>query len=177
MVAVSDRRGALGVYATSSPSPSCGDWNGVGAHTNFFDQGHAARKADGTPLSPGAKRSGRMWRSTSTTTALVSPSDSRAPMRQHTTPVQPRDVRPGGFHPNPAGRGQGQEGLRLEADRRPNANMDPHTVCRLMVTTVCRGRRRRSQLTHRATGLGDRRLGGPSLSFPSPSLRMRGHRS
>ena len=26
-------------------------------------------------------------------------------------------------------------------DRRPNANMDPYVVCRLMVTTVCGARR------------------------------------
>ena len=50
-------------------------------------------------------------------------------------PVQLRRVRPRRLDPHPVAGRQGQKGY-LE-DRRPNANIDPYVVARLMVETIC----------------------------------------
>ncbi len=124
-----------GVYATLEPKPVYGDWNGAGAHTNFstkemrqeggWDAIIAACEAIGKNVTEHVENYGvgiteRLTGAHETahwSEFSYGTSDRGASIR---IPWIVAKERKGWLE-----------------DRRPNANMDPYVVTRLLVTTVC----------------------------------------
>ena len=135
LAALPHRRGSSTSSPRSSPSRSSATGT-VRVPTRTSPPRRCARTAAGTPSSPAARRSGSGSRSTSTNYGIgIESRLTGAHETAHYTQFSYGTSDRGASIRIPWQTAKNKKGW-LE-DRRPNANMDPYVVSRLMVETVC----------------------------------------